>query len=184
MQTGNMNVTGSENGCGIRIRHNEYWGSISIPASSSASTGQLVMDVGKSGIPVLDTLAASFERYRIHNCVVRYNPSVGTTRDGAAVIGISWDPAKTFTTMSSVSSLNPNRRTAVWQPSVMKVPPERIMMSRKWLYTTTSQSSDVDKAAFALAYSVTALNVSTTAALPVADVWISYDVELQGPLGN
>jgi hypothetical protein len=133
---------------------------------------------GASGLPLLDGVAKSFDRYILRRFEVFYYPSCGTTRDGAVVIGIDWDPAAKDDTLRVVQVLQPRIRTPVWEEGTMVLPPNRLM-SRKFLLTApgAGKATDPDYSAFLVRCAVTASDKKGA----VGEVWVRYCVELSSP---
>lgn len=174
---GHPNFLGGTEGS-LRFKHTEFLTKLTVPKASTEKITSVNFGPGNSGAAVLDSIAKSFDRWAAHRLVLHYRPSVGTTRDGVALIGIDWDPSDTKpTTESQVASFYPNGRQPVWASFDISLAIDRIMMSRRWLYTMGTNG--VDKAAFAIHVFVS--TTKTTDDLVLGELWASYDLELQGP---
>lgn len=159
------------------MAHCEFWGTLALDKGAATGVVTFPFVPGKSGIPVLDKLGAVFERYQVHSCTLHWRTTSGTTRNGAVVVGVDWDPKDSPGNFQQVAALAPNCRGAVWSEFNLPLPPSKLM-SRTWLMTG-SGTTDRDEAAFAVSVAVQA--DATTVATTYGDLWVTYKVTLQGP---
>jgi hypothetical protein len=169
-----MRVQNSPNG--MVLSREELWQEITPVAASDVVKG-LSFVPGASGLSFLDALAKSFERYQLHSFIVEWKPSCGTTRDGAIILGVDWDPADTGSTLGYAQSLEPRIRVPVWQGKQMILPPARLM-SRRFLLVSgdAGKGDNPDYAAFQVVAAIT--KGETKAA---GEVWVRYRISFHGP---
>jgi hypothetical protein len=163
----------------MTLTREELWQEIT-PAATAPVVKDLFFAPGASGLGFLDALAAAFERYQLLELTVEWKPSCGTTRDGAIVIGIDWDPSDTGSSMAYVQSLEPRIRVPVWQGKQLPLPKGRLM-SRRFLLNSASATTakNPDYAAFKISAGVT-----QGTATAVGEVWVRYRIAMHGPMQN
>lgn len=158
---------------GIRVKHRELLKAVTF----SASRGDTVLDM-KFDLSVatklahLDALAKVYERYKVHQLSIHYEPAVGSTKDGVIVLAVDWDNTNPIT-LGAVSSRNPSASTPFYGRATIKIPADRLM-SQRWLYTSPGS---FDTLVLVILVATGPVNVP----ISPGSIWVSYDVTLDGP---
>lgn len=172
----------------------EYLGQIETTkpsGKSSASYGKSVF-LTPQAMPWLKNLSKCFERYRWNSLTVQYIPDVGATKDGSIAMGIDWDQSNVSSQSFGlkdevwgsgdydrlgVVSLTPSQVTPLWKPASIALP-KGLLQSRKW-YTAPSKD-DVPESPSDFGTGFLAVFASSSDAMVVGDVWVSYSVTFAG----
>lgn len=166
----------------IRFSNRELFATMEIPQGKSPYGGTLLVDA-KSGSGFLSKLSALFGRYRWVNISFEYESMVSSATDGVIAYGLDWGvgavtPAKEGTTLSKVTSLNPSVSHPLWESNVKLPPvPNSRLNARLWYDVSAAQSENS-----ALATLWFYLSSNTSDAKTFGAIWVSYTVELQGPI--
>lgn len=156
----------------VRLRNHELW--TDLTAYATPALAYKNFSPGSSSITFLDNNAKIYDRYIVRSVTIHYKSNVGTTKNGYIVFGIDWDIATPPTTVGHVSQMQPNMRTPIWKDASFTLPAQ-LLMSRRYLKTVTATSQDFDTDAFRVYYWIAA------DAGVIGTMWVTYDVELQGP---
>jgi hypothetical protein len=172
----------------ITIEYEELMGVVQVLASgqalgfTGATTAASVKQFwpGSSGMSRLDLLGSAWEQYKLHAAEVIYRSSVGTSTNGALIMGIDYDPRDAPTTLAGANVLTPRVRTTVWQSAAVRVDPSRAMKA-KWHYCDGpgDPSNETLAAAFGV---VVSGNSSATAGTIMGEVWVRYKSTFTGPI--
>ncbi|APG76114.1 hypothetical protein 1 [Beihai shrimp virus 6] len=171
--------TSGTNG-GVRIRHEEMFLNLR-PRVAGENIATQIFLPGQSKMPVLDSFARSFDRYRIHSLTLRYKTASGTTKTGSVILGIDGAVDHVPTTIAQVQGLYPKWRGPVWGEGAITANIATLMPQR-WLTTSTDVSmlKSVAHAAFAVVVGLTSAEPDVSP----GEIWCSYDVEFMYPTGS
>jgi hypothetical protein len=170
-------ISGGASGS-IRIRHKELWSDVSSKPNAGESVWTYCFHPGKKLSPFINSLSKLFDRFQVHACAVEWYPSVGTTTAGSVTLGVDWDLKSTVTERKQVVVLNPNLRLPVYQPGNLIIP-SNLLMARKYLQVQESLDESDDNCPFRLCVGLS--HDKTADAKSLGEVWVTYDLTLQGP---
>lgn len=125
---------------GVSLQYSEVWSPLATGVSN------YTFNPGKSGLVKLDQFAQQWQMYTLMHCFVRYQTSVGTTKDGRFLMGIDYDPADGPTDKQGVYALNPRTEGPVWESRRLAVS-AKLAMTKKAM---RCNSGDADNYAFLL----------------------------------
>lgn len=134
-----------------------------IPVLEANKLQTFKFNPGNTGLPILDSLADRFTRFRINYVNIAYCATDSTTNSGEVVYGIAAGPINTeIKDKASIMACRPMHTQATWKSSSMSVGSG--IMPSSWLYTndTTRDGvafvlyifSDKKSGSFKISYSV------------------------------
>jgi hypothetical protein len=164
---------------GLRLKHMERWLDVSNATSNVSSVVSGIFVPGTSGIPVLDSIAKTFDRYRISSICIHFRTSLGTTNNGSIVLGVDWNADNNPPAFpEGIESFYPNIRGPVWKDLDLPIPSDRLM-SRTFYKIPTGTLQGVvlfDCAPFQFH-----AGIECEATYQIGEIWVSYDVTFDGP---
>lgn len=137
---------------------------------------------GASKLPLLDGLAALYDRYRLESLTISFQPSMSASTNGTNVIAVDLDPRTAPADMTSLLRFSPKVIAPVSQRRVLSVPRAQLM-SRKLLYTyrsTENGRSAEDDTALQICVASDA-TASSGGALSLGYLTLRYTIYLEGP---
>lgn len=91
----------------------------------------------------LKSVANLFEQMRWEKCIIRWEPSLGTTQGGNVFLGFDWDNSVskdvTKITVATVSACTPNITTPLWKEASMRA--DTRFQKQRWLQPHASETS-------------------------------------------
>lgn len=166
-----INAMGQFSGTSMRFTHEELL--CTIKADTSGTVKNYDFIPRSTGLPVLDKLAAVFERYKAVAVTVFYRPIVGTTTDGAVVVACDWDALTDATTLAQLYSMSPHIRGPVYQSQSMVFPMQRLNAFQSYYMSTSA--AILLKAPFSICTAA-----KTGSDKEVGEVWVRYTILFEG----
>jgi hypothetical protein len=181
--SGTVVTSGGSNGA-TRIRYEEKWSDVTVPAGATQLVLKLLFSPGASGLPRCDQYGAMFDQYRVKRFVPKFRTSSGTVTNGSILMALDYD-VRDLPDAAYIEVLSPRARTALWQNCEIphsKAVIDRIMKA-KWLYTSSSSQDPTPGTSGDAMQTGVALVVLCTAAAGVAagEIWLDYELEFVGP---
>ena len=134
----------------------------------------LTFTPGESQLLRLDNLASNYDLYRVEAVQILYKPNVGTTVNGAVLLGADYDAFRVPSTQDDVLALAPVMRVPVWEEGCFTPFLDRIN-KQKWLYTSNVEAGDVRlKTGFVL-------SIWNTGPAAAGDIYVKYRVRFSSP---
>jgi hypothetical protein len=152
----------------LRLNGNELW--MAPTGTSTAPVNKLFLP-GASGMTRLDAMAAQYDLYKVHACIVEWRTSAAATTSGRIVLAVDYDASDMPTILTQLADIQPQVRPVCWEDASVRLEPSR-MMRTKWLRCNTG--AVLDAVAFVLSF-------AQYASGSVGEVWCSYDVEFSNP---
>lgn len=135
----------------------------------TADPGLFPLSPFTSTCPRLRAMAALFDRCRLTQLEVAYEPVVGTTSGGAVAVAFDGDSTSAeLTDWASVSSKEPGISGPVWGRAVFNVPPHLLAM-QMW----SRRADDIG--------AVRTASIGTAAPYS-GSVWVRYSIRFAGPI--
>lgn len=133
----------------------------------------------------LKGIAASFEHSRWHKLQVYYKPAVAVTTGGLIAIGMDWDNSSSnATTRETISAFTPSMHFPAWKDTstMPMVLPPRKLQTRMWYPHNSASADAVDKGpgTLRIAGEINGVAAKTN----VGELWIAYEVQMQGTNPN
>lgn len=114
----------------MNINQSEVWG------DAKRQGTELVFQPSTVDLPALKNLAQGYQRYKINNITIEYEPAVGTTVDGIIHWGIVPGDFTGPPTEAKAKACFPRQSGPVWRRSVIRFSHD-IVMTQPWFVTTT-----------------------------------------------
>jgi len=164
---------------GIRIKHREYL--TTIGSSTDLSYIQFRINPGDvKTFPFLAPIAASYEKYKIHNLKMMYIPNCATISQGSFISYIEYDPNDTpLKDVSQILNQLSCANTPVWQKCTIPYIKKKNQQVTEY-YVRNDWTSYNDLKLYDPAY----IFVGTYSSGDISDlgkIYIDYDIELTVP---
>lgn len=167
----------------VNVSRLELLQEVSAVNSSTETSGSI--SILPESTTWLKQLSQSFERYRWNSVQIFWRGATGTTFGGLMAMGVDWYGRKKLTAIttikrSNVTGLTPVVDVPLYTDSQGKplVLPKGLLQSRQWYGLGAEASEDLDKGPGNLVYA--AKHDQTTGAKFLGEIWIRYNVTLQG----
>lgn len=162
----------------IVVQRSELLCELNVAATAASTSCYAALKPSGSHLPWLAKLSASFTQIIWHSARLEYRPAVGAMKDGSLVVGVDWDPESTSPSKAKVQSCSPNFQVPVWQKKEIAIPSSRLQSRR--FYTLSEKADKVDQSPCEiLAYLSCTANKDSEQYF--GDIWVHYNVTLQGP---
>lgn len=148
----------------VVLSRTEYLGSV--------TATNIALQPGKTGGSQVDAMAGIFEQYRWDALAFKCKPTVGTSADGSAFIGYSYEGDHYPKTKTQIASCAPSDSFPVSKERTLTAPVKQLMNST-WL-STKATSGDGNQNEEVAGY----FNIYADKAV---DLWFSYTVTFSGP---
>jgi hypothetical protein len=162
----------------MTLSHEELFLSGVQNTADTVSAG--VFAPGISGMPILDSISKSFDRYELLTLKLFWRPSCGTVQPGAVIMGVDYDPEeKATSSLAKVQALFPRYRGAVWTEGTLVVPSNRLM-SRKFLLVGNAAGAKTN-ADYAALQVILGITKGDKNGVTLGEIWCQYTVRLHSP---
>lgn len=157
----------------IRFSRTELVSSVVLGADKKASG---TVAVHPASCPILNKLAAAFERCRWERVQFYWKPMVSAMFSGSVAMGVDWDNATAATTRSAIAAYAPSRVLPLredMEKNPLRIDPSRLKARQWWAFNdgevnisrpcTLAWAAEGEKAA------------------SVGEIYMTYTVVLDGP---